>query len=67
MDAPKLKTRFSPIKTNLLSQDNEIINLDLHPITKNQNQKIFQKARHSVQPKNSIPLPTLNVKNEARM
>ena len=66
-DAPKFKTRMSPIKTNILSSDHEIINLDLNNLsTKNQNQKIFQKARHSVQP-NSIPLPTLNVKNEARM
>ena len=51
-------------RSKLQTIDKELINKDLHPV---QNQKIFEKARNSVQPKHSIPLPMLNLGKEQRI
>ena len=48
----------------MTSLEKDIMNKDLHPV---QNQKILNKARHSVQPKKSSPLPMLNFRNEGRL
>ena len=59
-----LHTQRHSVKRNKLkSLEQDIMNKDLHPV---QNQKIFNKARHSMQPKHSLPLPMLNLRKGQR-